>query len=683
MKIAIFLAMILFVIPLASAFDCSSTSDPNYCEQVLDSGLPESEKDELLSSLLYPYSLFPNHDFIKSYNLNITVEAPPDNTTIYNSNQIRNAWFSFLAIFSSVYENGTLYVPPYTNILTEHDHEVILPLNYHSPGYPSTSDGDCRRLHYLIRDDAVVSTYLNDDYRGMGNYTEIFVDSDGEVLTHLDIDTTVSINHYRWESYCCKRYRGACKKICHRCVYSHTTYLRDHVGIEESKTVKLYDFYPQMSLVVQDEYYNTTKGEFSVQNHSYFRLSFNASKYSEQKYYYDVVFEKMPYYYAFLEAHPFNFTIKKNIYIDNKTFFINNKENCTLFSYNHFFNTTEACNLTLQPQNTTKADVETKDADLSLLIALIVILIVIYVLYKLIRGQFRKVAIPIILFLLVAPTALAAEECGLTNLASCIPEKLYDFFLSVINAPLQPFLISIEHLLTAEVHIDIFHHVWSVVRYILSFFYLFLFVYAGIVFVTSSNNPIRRSQAKDMLKNFVIMIVLIQASFFLYELVIQINSIMSSSIYSLIDPHFFMLTADNIVNIGLQLIFTMSYVLVLFLTVLLLAMRYIVVSMGVILIPVALFCYFIPPLKGYGKFMLNVLGIFIFITFIDLLIILACSMIVEADLFEYFKILVMINCFSIINYTLYLAIKFALSKSSMSGLKDDVSQAAKYIAMLA
>ena len=77
------------------------------------------------------------------------------------------------------------------------------------------------------------------------------------------------------------------------------------------------------------------------------------------------------------------------------------------------------------------------------------------------------------------------------------------------------------------------------------------------------------------------------------------------------------------------------------------------------------------------------LAIFIFITFFDLLIILACAMLIEKPLFENFKIVVMINCFSIVNYTLYLTIKFALTKSSMSTVKDDIQQVAKYIALLA
>ena len=37
-------------------------------------------------------------------------------------------------------------------------------------------------------------------------------------------------------------------------------------------------------------------------------------------------------------------------------------------------------------------------------------------------------------------------ECGLLNLASCIPEKLYGFFISVLNAPLKPLLGFIKSL---------------------------------------------------------------------------------------------------------------------------------------------------------------------------------------------------------------------------------------------
>jgi len=208
-------------------------------------------------------------------------------------------------------------------------------------------------------------------------------------------------------------------------------------------------------------------------------------------------------------------------------------------------------------------------------------------------------------------------------------------------------------------------------------------MYAGYIFLVSGANPMRRSQAKDMITNTVIMIILIQGSFYLYGLILDLGSILNNSILALIDPLFFLLTADNIVNIGLELLLAIVYALTLFLTMFLLVIRYIIVSFGVVLSPIAIFCYFIPPLKSYGRFLLHMLGLFIFITFIDLLIILACSMLLEIPLFENFKIMIMIACFSIVNYTLWLAVKFALKRSTNHSLKDDMSQAVKYIAMLA
>jgi len=96
-----------------------------------------------------------------------------------------------------------------------------------------------------------------------------------------------------------------------------------------------------------------------------------------------------------------------------------------------------------------------------------------------------------------------------------------------------------------------------------------------------------------MLKNTVIMMILIQASFYLYDLTLALSSIMNSAILDMIDPHFFMLTADSIVNIGLEFIFTFTYAVTLFATLLMLCVRYLVVCFGVALVPIGLFCYYI------------------------------------------------------------------------------------------
>lgn len=291
----------------------------------------------------------------------------------------------------------------------------------------------------------------------------------------------------------------------------------------------------------------------------------------------------------------------------------------------------------------------------------------------------KKILIFIILLFIIP--SVYAEECGLTNLASCIPEKMYDFTLDVMNAPIEPLLSSTRSLLESSPSIDLFLGVWQIIVYCISMFYGILFIYSGFQFMFSGHNVIRREMAKEWLKNTVIMITLVQGSFYLYGLVVELGSIMATSVLSLVDEHFFMLTADNIMNIGLEFLFVGAYVIVLFITIIFLVIRYLIVCFGVLFAPIGVFCYFIPPLKSYGKMILHTLGLFIFITFLDAIVILACSMLVEIPLFENMKILVMICCFLINDLLSLMLMKHIISKSSLSDSGEKVAQAVKYIAM--
>src|SRR3989344_1714865 len=94
----------------------------------------------------------------------------------------------------------------------------------------------------------------------------------------------------------------------------------------------------------------------------------------------------------------------------------------------------------------------------------------------------------LILLLLVTPLVSASHHpppspplpaCNFTNFADCFPQKIAEFFLGLLNAPLQPLLSLIQSLLTASVVISIFEGMSLIVRYLLSFFYIFLFLYAG------------------------------------------------------------------------------------------------------------------------------------------------------------------------------------------------------------
>lgn len=256
-------------------------------------------------------------------------------------------------------------------------------------------------------------------------------------------------------------------------------------------------------------------------------------------------------------------------------------------------------------------------------------------------------------------------ECGLLNFVSCLPEKFFEYLISILNAPLQPLLSLTKDLLSASVEVQLFVSLWAIIVYILSMFYGFLIIYSGFMFIISGYDVQKREKAKTWLRNIIIMIILVQSSFFLYELAIELSSVMTSTTLSLINPSFFLLTADNLANIGLQLIFFLSYIFALLLTVLILIIRYAVVAIGVVLLPLSIFFYFIQPLKSYGILLLNFVGIAIFVTFFDGILLIGFSKLVEITLFTNIKILVMIASFLLIDIMMLFLMFFSVVKAAI------------------
>ncbi|MFA5856895.1 MAG: hypothetical protein WC867_06030 [Candidatus Pacearchaeota archaeon] len=260
---------------------------------------------------------------------------------------------------------------------------------------------------------------------------------------------------------------------------------------------------------------------------------------------------------------------------------------------------------------------------------------------------------------------VSAEECGLLNISTCLPQKLFEFFINILNAPIQPLLSLTKSLLTEPIKLELFVSLWAIIIYIISIFYGLLMLYSGFNFIISGYDAEKRNKAKEWFKNIFIMIVLVQASYFLYSVVIDLNSLLTAGIVNLIDPNFFLITADNITNIGLQFFFGLSYVVVLIFTVLFLTFRYIIVAAGIIFLPLGIFLYFIPPVNNYGRLIINFLGISIFVTFFDSIILLVCSRLIDIDIFQNFKILVMIAAFLIVNFIMFYFMIFSAMKSAI------------------
>lgn len=664
-----FLFFFLALLPSVSAFDCSRTIDADTCDEILNLRLPADQEEYLLGSVVYPFDE-PNYTYVASYNRAIAVTTPPDNTTLVSSTYIKNAWVSLLTLFPSVHEEDILYVPTQTTILSAYGYQIEIP--------KKIASGDCDTKYALSKNSSAVNILSNGNKVGEGKDVLVSVSTSGQITSQLQVNTEISVQHYKEKKYCCSYKKGKCKAWCTKCEYDNTETKKDSLTTSESRDIVLYSEHPSASLVVTNQYGSTTKGNFSASNYTFFAVTFDNAYYKEYDKVYTIVFDKIPYYFITLQALNQTRTEQFNVNVNNKTFFVHSPANCTLFASNYFYNYSSVCDVTLQQEAVSPFNIVKRDGDFSLLIQIIIFAIISYFILKEIK---KRLFIIFSLIILCIPF-VHAEECGVTNLASCLPEYLYNYFLEIINAPLQPLLTLIKDLLTADVSIDIFYPVWQAVCYGLSFFYLILFVYAGFLFLTAGGNPIKRSKAKEALQNYVLMIILIAASYYLYDLILSLCSTLSTALLGIIDENFFLLTFDNFVNIALEGVFVTLYLLALLIALLLLVIRYIVVSFGVILFPIGIFCYFIPPLRGYGRFILNLLAIFIFIVIIDLLIILVCSKIVESSVFENFTILVMIASFFLINCSLIWAVKFAITKSSVDSIKDDVEQAVKYISMV-
>ena len=162
------------------------------------------------------------------------------------------------------------------------------------------------------------------------------------------------------------------------------------------------------------------------------------------------------------------------------------------------------------------------------------------------------------------------------------------------------------------------------------------------------------------------MIILVQASYFIYELAVQLGSIMTSTTLTLISSNFFNLTLDSIINIGLEMLLGVFYVLTLFITCLILIIRYAIVAIGVALFPLGIFFYFVQPLKPYGVLLLHFLGVAVFVTFLDGILLVGFSRLIEISLFANTKILVMISAFSLINAVMFFLMFFSILKAAFS-----------------
>ncbi len=270
-------------------------------------------------------------------------------------------------------------------------------------------------------------------------------------------------------------------------------------------------------------------------------------------------------------------------------------------------------------------------------------------------------------------------ECSWINLPACLLEALGEFILSIINAPITPFLEVIKQLLTQPAHIQVFGSLWAVIIYIISSFYGLFIIFAGFNLIISGYNAEKRERAKEWLQNTLLMIFFVQASFLTYTLVAELASGITAGVVSIIDPNFFLFTLDNPVNVFFEIAFGAFYVAILFMTLVAFSINYLLASIGVLFFPFGLFFYFIPPLRDIGKFVISKLVFVLFLPFFASLIFLGAAELIKVGGFSMAKIVLTIGAFALVNVLMILLAILAVFRAVMGVMRSDVARGVMFL----
>ncbi len=214
---------------------------------------------------------------------------------------------------------------------------------------------------------------------------------------------------------------------------------------------------------------------------------------------------------------------------------------------------------------------------------------------------------------------------GITGTLNSIPDQVMGVFGNAFKGAMvsfnDPLMQLSQTLLTSNPDPSGLYSWWQSTIFVISSFYLLVFLVVGLMFLFSALNPEKRAEAKEWLKNAIMMIILVNLSFVVYDLLLQLATAIThfmwiSGFENFFDPNAF----SNMGAVTLLL-----YGLAVLLTSITLFVRYMFLLVGVVLFPIAIFLYYIPPLKVWGRMILNLLGFALFMQFMDVVIFVASN----------------------------------------------------------
>ncbi len=211
---------------------------------------------------------------------------------------------------------------------------------------------------------------------------------------------------------------------------------------------------------------------------------------------------------------------------------------------------------------------------------------------------------------------------SVASLPSGIASSFFSYFSGLLAGFIQPLLDVAKVLLTANIDPFHFQSSWQIIVAIISSLYLLLFLIVGLKFLFGSYDAVQRKDAKEWFKKAILLVICVNASLLLYSLLLDLSSAVALTLWN---PQFeSVFTISNLTS--LDFLWLTIFALFLFLALVTLVARQIFLIVAVMLFPIGLFLYFIPPVKQYGSIILNLVGAAAFMNVLDVIILAAVSL---------------------------------------------------------
>lgn len=232
-------------------------------------------------------------------------------------------------------------------------------------------------------------------------------------------------------------------------------------------------------------------------------------------------------------------------------------------------------------------------------------------------------------FFLTILSLLAFSACahaGLWDSVANLPNAITGAFMGAIKGSIMGFITMLlgmmKMLITTNINPYDFKNLWQIMVTLISSFYLMIFLLVGFRFILGSYDETQRAKAKEWAKSAILIVLLVSSSLLLYSLLLDLSAGTSLMLWNTEFEKLF--AVENLETGNTTLLACLAAAALI--AALTLILRHIFLIVGVMLAPVGIFLYFIPPLKQFGEMILNTIGVAALMPVFDTMMLIACGL---------------------------------------------------------